>query len=573
MRRFPHLSLLATGFVALLLLCAPGSIGAASLPGNSNMDLKDFAFVKHQGIYHIFYTQVVHGLPDDEHSRALGHATSPDLIQWTELDQVLSVSDTYWDDLHVWAPSVVERDGVFYLFYTGVSRDANGYRGAQRIGLAISSDLVNWTRVDQPVLALDQMPWVYSNPGQYGIAFRDPFVMPDPTDPGRWLMYLGANPAVDSLSMVVGVAASSGDFQQWQDVGPLWITHRSRTYNWAAESPHVFDHEGIWYLCYTAESGQPINFCTSPTPLDPNSWVFRRRLSDMIGEDTQFWFASEHLRDGLVDYFAYSSGDSIEFKRIAWGSGYNFTLEAPDPFHVVRMAWSTSEVHVGDLVELQIESKNGIGRNAALEVIESDFMGHEVVVDPASVGLPSSVAITGETTVVPWTARLIDELFGFSGESTGLVVRMADHTAGTDQLVVRPAILAGPRPRPLPGPLPGPFPGPGDGLRPVGEGAGGAVAGAADDPGFLARVSGGASGRDVSFLVELSAAGEVKMDVFDLMGRKLRNLVSRDLPAGASLIPWDGRDDAGASVRPGIYFARVRSPQGAVRAVRFFVGR
>ena len=42
-------------------------------------------------------------------------------------------------------------------------------------------------------------------------------------------------------------------------------------------------------------------------------------------------------------------------------------------------------------------------------------------------------------------------------------------------------------------------------------------------------------------------------------GRRVRRLVEqRDLSTGTYAIGWDGRDDAGALVPPGVYYARLR---------------
>jgi hypothetical protein len=54
--------------------------------------------------------------------------------------------------------------------------------------------------------------------------------------------------------------------------------------------------------------------------------------------------------------------------------------------------------------------------------------------------------------------------------------------------------------------------------------------------------------------------------VFDVRGARVRRV---DSPAGATQLSWDGRDDAGRTVPPGIYFARLRGPGAApIRLVR-----
>ncbi len=68
----------------------------------------------------------------------------------------------------------------------------------------------------------------------------------------------------------------------------------------------------------------------------------------------------------------------------------------------------------------------------------------------------------------------------------------------------------------------------------------------------------------------IPAAGHVRLDVFDVRGRRVRRLVNMDTTAGTHRVAWDGRDDAGRSLGAGIYFVRMASIQGeqSARVVR-----
>ena len=65
----------------------------------------------------------------------------------------------------------------------------------------------------------------------------------------------------------------------------------------------------------------------------------------------------------------------------------------------------------------------------------------------------------------------------------------------------------------------------------------------------------------------LPASAHVRLDVLDVQGRLQRSLFDGDLPAGPHERPWDLRDDAGARVPPGLYWARIRGagPEQRVR--------
>ena len=55
----------------------------------------------------------------------------------------------------------------------------------------------------------------------------------------------------------------------------------------------------------------------------------------------------------------------------------------------------------------------------------------------------------------------------------------------------------------------------------------------------------------------LPRAGDVRLAVFDITGRRVRELVSRTEPAGAHAVRWDARDARGQTVSAGVYFARL----------------
>ncbi len=59
--------------------------------------------------------------------------------------------------------------------------------------------------------------------------------------------------------------------------------------------------------------------------------------------------------------------------------------------------------------------------------------------------------------------------------------------------------------------------------------------------------------------------GAVDLRILDLLGRTRRVLSSRRQAAGSYSLPWDGRDSAGARLAPGVYFARLITPDGILK--------
>ncbi len=64
--------------------------------------------------------------------------------------------------------------------------------------------------------------------------------------------------------------------------------------------------------------------------------------------------------------------------------------------------------------------------------------------------------------------------------------------------------------------------------------------------------------------VEVSAArpGPLTARIYDVRGALVRTIVSGSIPAGSSILRWDGRDDRGATASAGIYFFRIETPTG-----------
>jgi hypothetical protein len=55
---------------------------------------------------------------------------------------------------------------------------------------------------------------------------------------------------------------------------------------------------------------------------------------------------------------------------------------------------------------------------------------------------------------------------------------------------------------------------------------------------------------------QLPKTAKVRLTVYDLQGRVIRNLVDREMAAGIHQVSWDARDNSGVSVGSGIYLLR-----------------
>ena len=220
----------------------------------------DSWYLRDGDTWHAYFLKAPRSLPDPElrhFNVSVGHATSPDLTNWTHLGTTFAPSDgRAWDDYTTWTGCTLrDEDGGWHLFYTGSSKVEDGMY--QRIGHATSEDGHAWTRVGDG-LCLDLTgPYadLYETDMAHSVwhdrAMRDPWVMRDPSDDG-WLMFFTARVrgiAEPNAGGAIGFATSP-DLFSWELQPPVFIGGFGQL-----EVPQVFEHQTRWYclFCTAAE--------------------------------------------------------------------------------------------------------------------------------------------------------------------------------------------------------------------------------------------------------------------------------------------------------------------------------
>lgn len=176
--------------------------------------------------FHVFFLQAPRALRDPalRHEAArIGHATSTDLANWDYHGVALGPATSGWDDLAVWTGSVARGDdGLWRMYYTALSSRGHGIRD-QRLGMAVSDDLMRWRRVgDAPLLEIDA--------GRYRTldvddtaseTWRDPFVFRDPDGDGWHMLITARDRAAPRFDDGVLAHARSSDMVVWELAPPL----------------------------------------------------------------------------------------------------------------------------------------------------------------------------------------------------------------------------------------------------------------------------------------------------------------------------------------------------------------
>ena len=176
--------------------------------------------------HHAFYLRASRGLRDPERRHRhpfVGHAVSGDLQTWEVLPDALAISEPpAFDDWTTWTGSVArDDDGRWWMAYTGSSHADEGL--VQRIGFAVSADLLVWDKAD-PSSVIEADPRWYEKRGDPewpDEAWRDPFLLRD-EDGWHLLVTARANEGPVLGRGVVG-HVTSPDLREWTVQPPITL--------------------------------------------------------------------------------------------------------------------------------------------------------------------------------------------------------------------------------------------------------------------------------------------------------------------------------------------------------------
>ena len=386
--------------------------------------------------YHLYFLKAPRhiGHPDQRHWNAsIGHATSPDLADWTVVSDAITPSGgPAFDDIATWTGSVVRgRDGTWFMFYTGVGPADRAPR--QRIGLATSADLHHWSKhPGSPVLESDSR-WYERLPDalQPDEAWRDPWVLADPDGDG-WHMLVTAR-ACDGPADQRGVIghARSDDLIHWQAQPPLSRPGEGFGYLEVPQVEVVGGRPVLVFSCLGAglsdkrrKAGMPGGTWCLPcdSPLGPfdvkravritdESLYSGRLVSDRTGRWTMLAFRN-HGPDGRF------IGELADPMPIGWATdGSALTLDVAEPMTDAlpgrsSLPHSTGGFQMAQIVLNHVEKAYTGGVKAvddlSLDVKDGEFM---VFVGPSGCGKSTALrSIAGLEEITGGTISIGDRV-------------------------------------------------------------------------------------------------------------------------------------------------------------------
>ena len=348
-----------------------------STDGNAAGDSVPFF---HDGEYHLFHLSV----PGDSLGQQYPyrcttqqrHVVSTDLVTWEERPTALVPGEVYDQD-GCWTGSIIERNGTYFLFYTGHTASAHN---PQTICLATGTDGIIFEKVvDNPLLTPD--PAIFER-----IDFRDPYVFWNDEE-GKYWMLIAARLADGPVGLRGTIAlATSDDLLNWSEPKPFYSPYST----FCPECPEMFKLGDWWYLVYSHFSeSMRTTYRISRSSSGP--W----RTPPRPGLDGRRFYAAKSMPTADAD------------RRLMWGSIYERVGLSDDSdwtyagdFGVARELRSSADGSLS--VDIPSEIRDGFGPSEHLQL--TGVMGEWV---PSTRGLATDAesSYTYALAALPETSR------------------------------------------------------------------------------------------------------------------------------------------------------------------------
>ena len=291
--------------------------------------VKDHSLVFVEGLWHLYYIR------GDQTS--FGHATSPNLVDWTIHDTVLCTGPGDEDDLQLWAPCVVpmgEKVGHWLMFYTGVNTSA-----AQRVCLAHSIGTSAWNKAlpERFTPFHGDTAWTRWREDEWS-NYRDPAFFTE--DGVHYLL----NTATTKDERGCIALSRSTDLFTWEDAGPLYV-HDS----WhAVESSRLARRNDRYHLFFTEEGVGGVSHLSSDSMTAGWNIIYRSIIDPgAAAEITDIGLPDRQLFSRHSSYPVTGGDDlaTIRIDTLRWNGDTPEVTWAPPPGRGWRVLWGDAFDH------------------------------------------------------------------------------------------------------------------------------------------------------------------------------------------------------------------------------------
>ena len=298
--------------------------------------------------------------------------TSSDLVSWGYQGLALGPGpESHWAQIDFWAPEVIVRGGVFYMYVSATVRHKESKRRGddkrRRLGLAKSlSPRGPFVWAEEPLVE-----WEWSIDGH---PFQD-------DDGSLWMFYNVRTEATRYPDGTVGCGNVVGPMRGLEEVersqnrvafpSRRWEGNRQGSWYWN-EGPFVLKRRGVYYQMYSGgyfgDETYGLSYATAPHPTGP--WV-KQSLRPILRSSQHILGPGHHCivngPDGVTPYAVYHGylplqrGRKAHLDRFFW-AGDGLFIEGPthraqpvphgpafDPAvpHYGLSAWASGKVTVG----------------------------------------------------------------------------------------------------------------------------------------------------------------------------------------------------------------------------------
>ncbi|HOU11567.1 MAG TPA: glycoside hydrolase family 32 protein [Anaerolineae bacterium] len=291
----------------------------------------DFIPFYWEGDYHLFYLKDYRDAERCGEGTPWFHLVTRDFVAFEEWGEALPRGPAGSQDVWVFTGSVIEREGVFHIFYTGHNGHFQGAgKPVQAVMHAASPDLRTWTK--DP----NFMFFAPTDRGHEPDDWRDPFVFWN-AEAGEYWMLLAARKTIGpSRHRGLIALAASPDLATWEVRAPFWAPNLYFTH----ECPDLFRIGAWWYLVYSTFTERSVTHYRMSRSLAgpwlaPANDTFDGRAyyaAKTAGDgDRRFVFGWLPTRSGERDDGAWNWGGALVVHEIVQAADGTLTVRAPQP--------------------------------------------------------------------------------------------------------------------------------------------------------------------------------------------------------------------------------------------------